>query len=70
MQIAAIIDADPYCVHIHDMCEKGKLLMINALLKQGCPPNYRDERVGLQYQTPLMAACSGGQADVVRMLLR
>lgn len=70
LQIAAIIEADPYCVHIHDMCEKGKLLMISALLKQGCPPTYRDERLGMLAQTPLMAACSGGKADAVKMLLR
>ena len=26
--IAAIIEADPYIVHIHDMCELGLLLRI------------------------------------------
>jgi ankyrin repeat protein len=41
-----------------------------ALLKQGCPLNYQDERSGKRMQTPLMAAATGGQADVVRMLLR
>ena len=41
-----------------------------ALLKQGCPVNYQDERAGKRQQTPLMAASLGGQADVVRMLLR
>ncbi len=41
-----------------------------ALLKQGCPLNYRDERAGKRMQTPLMAAAAGGQADVARMLLR
>jgi hypothetical protein len=33
-QIAAIIEADPLSVHIHDMCEQGKLLMVTALIKQ------------------------------------
>jgi serine/threonine-protein phosphatase 6 regulatory ankyrin repeat subunit B len=70
LQIAAIIESDPYCVHIHDMCEKGKMLHVVALLKQGCPPNYRDERLGLHSQTPLMAAASGGKTEIIRMLLR
>lgn len=43
---------------------------MNGLLRQGCPVNYRDERAGMLLQTPLMAASLGGQADVVRMLLR
>jgi ankyrin repeat protein len=70
LAIAALIDSDPYCVHIHDQCEKGKMHHVLALLKQGCPPNYRDERLGLHSQTPLMAAAQGGKADILRMLLR
>lgn len=69
--IAAIIATDPYKVHIHDACgQPGQLLAVVALLKQGCPPVYRDERPGMLAQTPLMAAASGGQQEVVRMLLR
>lgn len=68
--ISALIEADPRVIHIHDACHEGKLLLVNALLKQGCPPTYRDERQQKQHQTPLMAACSGGSTDVVRMLLR
>ena len=34
MLIAALIEADPFSVHIHDMCEQGRLLMVTALLKQ------------------------------------
>ena len=45
-------------------------MQVIALLKQGCPPNYHDERAGKREQTPLMAASLGGQADIVRMLLR
>jgi ankyrin repeat protein len=41
-----------------------------ALLKQGCPVNYQDPRASKRQQTPLMAASIGGQADIVRMLLR
>lgn len=41
-----------------------------ALLKQGCPLNYQDERAGKRLQTPLMAAASFAQTDIVRMLLR
>lgn len=70
LQIAAYIESDPYCVHIHDMCEKGKMLHVIALLKQGCPANYRDERMGLHNQTPLMAAATGGKVEIIRMLLR
>ena len=29
-----VCQADPYSVHIHDMCEQGRLLMVTALLKQ------------------------------------
>jgi ankyrin repeat protein len=68
--IASLIEADPYIVHIHDMCEVGKILLVMALLKQGCPPTYRDERVGKHAQTPLMAASQGNQVEIVRMLLR
>lgn len=68
--IASLIEADPYIVHIHDMCEVGKILLVLALLKQGCPPTYRDERPGKNSQTPLMAACRGNQIEIVRMLLR
>eukprot|EP00981_Chlorochromonas_danica_P002428 scaffold471_cov318-Ochromonas_danica.AAC.19 len=69
-QIAAIIEANPYKVHIHDMCAQGQLLHVIALLKQGCPANYHDERAGRHRQTPLMAAAGGGKVEVVRMLLR
>jgi uncharacterized protein len=41
-----------------------------ALLKQGCPVNYRDERAGKRAQTPLIAASAGGSVEVVRLLLR
>jgi len=68
--IASLIEADPYIVHIHDMCEVGKILLVLALLKQGCPPTYRDERTGKYSQTPLIAACKGNQVEIVRMLLR
>jgi len=34
MLISALIEADPFTVHIHDMCEQGRLLMVTALLKQ------------------------------------
>jgi ankyrin repeat protein len=68
--IAAMIDADPVLVHIHDACQHGLLMLTIGLLKQGCPPTYRDERPGMQKQTPLMAAATGGQVDIIRMLLR
>eukprot|EP00595_Chromulina_sp_UTEXLB2642_P001337 CAMPEP_0196768564 /NCGR_PEP_ID=MMETSP1095-20130614/42928_1 /TAXON_ID=96789 ORGANISM="Chromulina nebulosa, Strain UTEXLB2642" /NCGR_SAMPLE_ID=MMETSP1095 /ASSEMBLY_ACC=CAM_ASM_000446 /LENGTH=235 /DNA_ID=CAMNT_0042138373 /DNA_START=1056 /DNA_END=1760 /DNA_ORIENTATION=- len=68
--IAALIEADPYIVHIHDMCEVGKRFLVVALLKQGCPPTYRDERANKLHQTPLMAACQGNQLDIVKLLLR
>eukprot|EP01033_Poteriospumella_lacustris_P011374 gene11374-8092_t len=68
--IAAMIDADPYHVHIHDTCQHGLLMLTIGLLKQGCPPTFRDERPGMHRQTPLMAAASGGQVDIMRMLLR
>lgn len=68
--IASLVEADPYIVHIHDMCEAGKIQLVVALLKQGCPPTYRDERPGKLHQTPLMAACNRDQIEVVRLLLR
>lgn len=70
INIGAIVDADPYTVHIHDMCEQGDMRMVIALLKQGCPVNYQDPRASKRLQTPLMAASIGGQADIVRALLR
>eukprot|EP01036_Dinobryon_divergens_P029280 gene29280-38350_t len=42
--------ADPYSVHIHDMCEQGRLLMVTALLKQGCPADYKDLREGNRHR--------------------
>ncbi len=44
--VAAILDADPYRVYIHDACENGEVDMVVALMKQGCPVNFRDERTG------------------------
>jgi hypothetical protein len=65
----ALLQADPLNVFIHDMAYAGKELLVTALLKQGCPPTFRDERQGKQTQTPLMAASEGGQYGVVRILL-
>jgi ankyrin repeat protein len=31
VNIAAIIDADPYTIHIHDMCEQGNMRMVSFL---------------------------------------
>jgi ankyrin repeat protein len=45
--IAFILKADPYIVHIHDACERGDVGIVHALLKQGCPPNFGDERSGI-----------------------
>ncbi len=66
---AALIEADPCLVLIHDVCFQGKVLLVVALLKQGCPPGFRDEREGKGAQTPLMAACAGGKYNVVKVLL-
>jgi ankyrin repeat protein len=68
--LCAIIDADPRICLIQDMCELGHLLLVIGLLKQGCPPTFRDERHGKMRQTPLMAAAAGGSTEVVRLLLR
>ena len=67
---AALIESDPYKVHIHDVCFEGKVTHVLAFLRQGCPCGYRDERGGGKKRTPLMAAAKGGAADVVRLLLR
>jgi ankyrin repeat protein len=45
-EVAALLEADPYKIHIHDACEEGKVGLVVALMKQGCPVNYRDERIG------------------------
>jgi ankyrin repeat protein len=67
---AAIVEANPLYVHIHDACEKGAVLIVSALLLQGCPPSYKDERVGKMQRTPLMAACtSSANQHVVKFLL-
>lgn len=69
LQAAALLQADPATVHVHDMCTEGKVLMVNALLLQGCPVNYKDERSGMNMQTPLLAACAAGKMDVAKLLL-
>jgi ankyrin repeat protein len=66
---AALLEADPRTVHIHDACFDGRTLVVLALLKQGCPPCYRDNREGMLHQTPLMAAASAGAYEVVKVLL-
>ncbi len=68
--IGHILEADPRLLHVHDMCELGKLQLVHALIKQGCPVNYRDERPGKFGQTPLIAAAHGQQLGVVQYLLR
>lgn len=35
IEIAAILEADPLYVHIHDMCEVGNIQLVKALIKQG-----------------------------------
>jgi len=67
--IVDILDADPYKVHIHDAAERGNVRHVNALLKQGCPPNYKDERAGKRNRTALMCAASKGRMNVVKLLL-
>jgi ankyrin repeat protein len=67
--IIDILDADPYKVHIHDAAERGNARHVNALLKQGCPPNYKDERAGKRNRTALMCAASKGRLNVVKLLL-
>lgn len=67
---AAIIEANPRNIHIHDACEKGQVLIVAALLLQGCPPCYRDEREGRMLRTPLQAACTiPSNHTVVKYLL-
>lgn len=66
---ASLLEADPMRVYIHDACEVGSVHVVHALLQQGCPPNFADERPGKREQTPLMAACTGGKYDVVKLLL-
>ena len=67
--IVDILDADPYRIHIQDAAERGNARHVNALLKQGCPPNYRDERTGKRNRTALMCAASKGRLNVVKLLL-
>jgi len=70
LALQALIEADPAVVHVHDAAAAGKHQLVLALLRQGCPPNFRDERPGKSAMSPLMAACKAGQIDVVRILLR
>lgn len=70
LQIAAIIQADPFHVFIHDVCSTGKILLVKALLMQGCPVNFKDERPGTNQITPLIAACMHGKSDLIKMLLK
>lgn len=67
--VAAIIHADPKKVHIHDACSKGELAIVTAILKQGCPLNYRDERPDMFRFTPLIAACAASKYPVVKLIL-
>lgn len=67
--IVDILDADPYKVHIQDAAERGNARHVNALLKQGCPPNYQDERTGKRNRTALICAASKGRLNVVKLLL-
>jgi hypothetical protein len=76
---AALLEADPVKVYIHDAAFEGKTLLVAALIKQGCPTTFRDDRpdetskskfrLSLRSMTPLMAACIGGQYETVRMML-
>lgn len=76
--ISALIEADPKIYNIHDLCSIGKVILVHALLKQGCSPNAIDNRSrrmpsGKEYITgftPLIAASKAGQLDIVRLLLR
>ena len=69
-QAAALVETDPYTYHIHDLCETNNHIMAVALIKQGCPRRYRDEREGRFRRTPLHAAClRTGNKDIVRILL-
>lgn len=68
-EIVDILATDPYKVHIQDAAESGNARHVNALLKQGCPPNYQDERTGKRHRTALMCACSRGRLNVVNLLL-
>jgi len=67
--VAAIIHADPKTVHIHDACSMGELAIVTAILKQGCPLNYRDERPDKNQFTPLMSACAAGKYPIVKLIL-
>ena len=67
--IVDILEADPYKVHIQDAAERGNARHVNALLKQGCPPNYEDERTGKRNRTALLCAASKGRLNVVQLLL-
>lgn len=44
--VVDVLEADPYKVFIHDVCEQGAVGLVVALMKQGCPVNFRDERTG------------------------
>lgn len=70
VQLCALVEADPQVVLVHDMCEAGKILLVIALIKQGCPVNTRDSRPSKMAQTLLMAACMGKQVNLVKQLLR
>lgn len=37
-------------------------------MKQGCPVNFRDERIDKHHRTPLMAAAAKGQLNVIFIL--
>lgn len=67
--IVDILEADPYKVHIQDAAENGNARHVNALLKQGCPPNYQDERTGKRNRTALLCAASKGRLNVIKLLL-
>lgn len=68
--VVDVLEADPYKVFIHDVCEQGAVGLVVALMKQGCPVNFRDERTGKHSRTPLMSAASRKQHSVVELLLK
>jgi ankyrin repeat protein len=56
---ALIVATDPTVVKIHDVCKRGVVLGVEALLCQGVSVNCLDYREGMENRTPLMAACEG-----------
>ena len=46
------------------------MTLVMALFLQGCPLDVQDVRPGRHCQTPLMAACSGNQVKVVKLLFK